>query len=90
MSTSMIVCSFSGAIGDMSAKDQGDETKVLRVLRDNPRFSVFDATERPNIANSLDSLRERGLIEYPKPQPGYPWCRVRLTEAGVAAVGEPT
>lgn len=54
----------------------------------HPRFSVFDATERPQIARSLESLKHRGLIEYPKPQPGYPWMRVHLTDAGLAIVAE--
>lgn len=80
--STVYIDSFSGAIGDMSARDQKDELNVLAVLSKNPKFSVFDATERPAISISLDSLKESGLIEYPQPQPGFPWCRVELTDSG--------
>ena len=84
--TTMIVDSFCGGIGAMKARDQGDEMKVLAVLATEPMFSAFDATERGSIARSLDWLHNQRLIEYPEPQPGYPWCRVALTEAGRAAL----
>ena len=83
---SVIACSFSGGIGNMRAGDQKDPTKVLRVLAADPKFSVWDATERASIGHSLTWLRERGLIEYPEPQPAFPWCKVRITEAGKKAV----
>lgn len=75
--------SFSGAIGDMKPRDQRDSRKVLAVLRDYPRFSVFDATERDAIARTLTNLYGAGLIDYPKPQPGYPWCRAVVTPKGL-------
>jgi hypothetical protein len=68
----------------MRPRDQRDRMKVLAVLKDNPRFSVFDATERDAIALSLDDLRAQGLIEYVKPGPAYPWCLVRVTKVGDA------
>lgn len=76
------VCSFSSAIGEMNPKDQRSYTKVLAVLKQNPRFSCFEASERPAIANTMTSLKIQGLIEYPKPQPGYPWNKVKITEKG--------
>ena len=82
------ICSFTGAIGDMKPRDQRDPMKVLAVLDKEPSFSVFDATERPAIANSLDYLRQQGLIEYPKPQPGFPWNKVVVTESGKKALEE--
>lgn len=75
----MIVCSFSGAIGDMKKKDRRDPVAVLAVLSTNPSFSVFDATEDARIARSLTWLLDHGYIEYPKPQPTFPWSRVKLT-----------
>lgn len=81
-----ILCSFSGGIAEMPARDQADPQRVLQVLHRCPRFSAFDATERPAIARSLDSLKHQGLLVYPQPQPGYPWCFVELTAAGLAAL----
>lgn len=75
---------FSGAIGDMARKDQRDPMKVLAVLHRSPRFSVFDATESLGIANSLVRLARDGYIEYPQPQPGYPWSLCQLTAKGLA------
>lgn len=76
----MIVCSFSGAIGDMKKGDRRDPVAVLAVLSKSPTFSVFDATEDARIARSLTWLLDHGYIEYPKPQPGFPWSRVSLTD----------
>lgn len=86
----VIVCSFSGAISDMKKKDQRDEMKVLAVLSRSPRFSCFDASENQGIANSITNLKKRGLIEYPKPQPEFPWCKVKITDAGNALLKQRT
>lgn len=80
----IFVCSFSGALGDMKRKDQGDHIKVLRVLQQSPRFSVWDAGANKRIANTMTGLARDGLIDYPDPQPGYPWSKARVTEAGIA------
>jgi hypothetical protein len=80
----IFICSFSGALGDMKRKDQRDPLKVLAVLRKSPRFSVWDATENGTIACTMDDLKNDGLIDFPKPQPGYPWSKARVTEAGIA------
>lgn len=82
------VCSFTGAIGDMKPKDQRSAVKVLAVLVKSPRFSVFDATERPEIARTLDDLKARDLIEYPDPQPEFPWNVVNVTDKGKALLKE--
>lgn len=78
------ICSFSSAIGDMKPKDQRSYAKVLSVLKQNPRFSCFEASERPGIANTMTNLKIQGLIEYPDPQPGYPWNKVKITDKGEA------
>jgi hypothetical protein len=80
----VIIDYFSGGIGEMRAKDQRDQNKVLRVLDADPEFTVFDATEREGIANTMDRLHDDGLIAYPEPRPGYPWMRVEITPAGLA------
>ena len=78
------MCNFSGAIGDMKRKDQGAPIKVLRVLQQSPRFSVWDAGANMAIANTMTELITDGLIDYPDPQPGFPWSKARVTEAGIA------
>ena len=79
----IFVCSFSGAIGDMKRKDQRDRLKVLAVLKESPRFSVWDASDNQGIANTMTDLKTDGLIDYPEPQPGFPWSKARVTEAGM-------
>lgn len=68
----------------MTRKDQGDPIKVLRVLQQSPLFSVWDASDNKRIASTMTDLITDGLIDYPEPQPGYPWSKARVTEAGVA------
>jgi hypothetical protein len=80
--------SFSGAIGDMKPADKNDMRKVLAVLDKTPRFSCFEASERPAIANTLTDLMLSGYIEYPKPQPGFPWCRAVITDNGRSLMEE--
>lgn len=79
----IFVCSFSGALGDMKRKDQRDQLKVLAVLKASPRFSVWDASDNKGIANTMTDLMTDGLIDYPDPQPGFPWSKARVTEAGM-------
>lgn len=80
----IFVCSFSGELGDMKRKDQRDRVKVLAVLKDSPRFSVWDASDNMAIANTMTDLMTDGLIDYPDPQPGFPWSKARVTESGIA------
>lgn len=76
------VCSFSSAISEMKRKDQGDPAKVLAVIEKSPRVSCFDLSENQTIARTVTRLKHDGLIEYPDPQPEYPWNNIVLTEAG--------
>lgn len=86
----VFIDSFCGAIGKMKRADQGDRVKVLTVLAGNPRFSCFDAGENDVIAQTMTSLMTDGYIEYPTPQPGYPWCKARLTAKALALLPEGT
>lgn len=74
--------SFSGGLGDLKSSDHSDDYAVLRTLRQHPRFSVFDATRTAAIAKTMDRLKDRGLIAYEEPGPGYPWSVAIVTEAG--------
>lgn len=76
----MIVCSFSGALGSLPAKDRTNVAAILDVLRHNPRFSVFDATEHKALARTLDRMHKRGLIEYRRDRVGYPWIEAVVKE----------
>lgn len=74
---------FGSAIGEMKRRDQSDNFKVLLVLKASPRFSVFDATDNQSIAKTLTRLMDLAFIEYPAPQPGYPWAVAAITEKGI-------
>lgn len=84
----VIIDYFSGGIGEMRDKDQKDRIKVLSVLAADPEFTVFDATEREGIANTMDRMHDDGLIAYPEPRPAYPWMRVEITPAGRAILDD--
>jgi hypothetical protein len=65
---------FSGALADLPKKLHGSDEAVLAVLREQPRFSVWDATATPKIAKTLDRLKANGRIRYDQSE-GYPWSR---------------
>lgn len=78
-----IIDVFSGALGSLPKKLHRDRTAVLRVLHQHPVFSVFDVDGK-DLPRTMDSLKDGGFIEYPKPKPDYPWCRAKLTPRGLA------
>ena len=75
-----IICSFASALDDIPPKQRKNDDYVLEVLRKNPSFTCFSASEHQTLAETLDRLKRTGRIEYPKPQPGYPWNKVRVIE----------
>jgi hypothetical protein len=81
MSDAIFICSFSSGLDDMPRKDQRDIAKVLRVLEQCGRFSVFEATDNQTIATTMTKLFQSGLIETDN-SCGYPWTMVNLTDAG--------
>jgi hypothetical protein len=81
MSAAIFICSFSSGLDDMPRKDQRDIAKVLRVLEQCGRFSVFEATDNQTIATTMTKLCHSNLIETDN-SCGYPWTKVKLTEAG--------
>ena len=80
----MLMDSFSGAIDDMPRKDQGNAIKVLSVLSEHPRFSVFDATANDKIAVTLTYLFREEFIVESRPKQEYPWVQIEVTEKGKA------
>lgn len=90
-----IVCSFSSGLDDMKRKDQRDVVKVLRILAQCGRFSVFEATDNQAIANMIDKILHKGCTRV---QPdgtrkeyglllkttggAFPWTEIELTEGG--------
>ena len=84
MTTTVFMDSFSGAIDDMTRKDQRNAIKVLQVLANHPRFSTFDATANNGIATTITYLFREEFIVETKPKQEYPWHRVEVTEKGKA------
>lgn len=78
----MIICNFSSALSDIPARRRVDRMFVLRTLKANPRFSCFEASEHQTLSVSLVWLKDAGCIEYPQPQPQYPWNSVNITARG--------
>ncbi|MFZ2306822.1 MAG: hypothetical protein WAW73_20300 [Rhodoferax sp.] len=93
--TNVIICSFSSGLDDMKRKDQRDVVKVLRVLAEAGRYSVFEATANQTIASMMDKICHKGCTlvgadgvkrEYGKlinvTEKAYPWTDIELTEGG--------
>lgn len=81
MTSAVFVCDFSSGLDDMPRKDQRDISKVLRVLDQCGRFSVFEATDNQTIATTMTKLCHSNLIETDN-SCGYPWTTIKLTDAG--------
>lgn len=83
-----VICSFSSGLDDMNRKDQKDARKVLAVLKECGRFSVFEATANAAIASTLDYL---GNEEFYKHTGGsYPWCEIEITPKGEELLAQET
>ena len=93
--TSVIICSFSSGLDDMKRKDQKDVVKVLRILAECGRYSVFEATANQTIASMMDRICHKGCTlvapdgtkrEYGKLVRilggNYPWTHIELTDGG--------
>jgi len=80
-------CDFSTGLADMPRRKQRYAEEVLRVLHRHGRFSVFEATANDVIARTMDDVIRRKLVEVDN-SPGYPWSNVKLTDAGLALIGE--
>ena len=76
----MHIDSFSGAVADLSKKEQSDPTKVLAALTRSPLVSVWDMSESSNLRASLRFLLDDGMIE--ELDEPYPWLRFQITDKG--------
>ncbi len=72
--------SFSGAVADLSRKEQGDPGKILMALTKNPRVSTWDMSESSNLRSSLRFLLDNGMIE--ELEEPYPWHRFQIIDKG--------
>lgn len=99
--TAAIICSFSAGLDDLKTHERTDPVAVLRVLHLAGRFSVFEATANDAIARTMTRLCHKGcsivrdgvrtdygrLIETDN-SCGYPWTKVKLTEAGLRLLAD--
>lgn len=76
------ICSFAEGLDFMRRADQRNPKKVLQVLHQCKRFSVFEATANQKIAAVMDMLVREKYIEVDN-SPGYPWSNVKLTKKGM-------
>lgn len=93
--SSIHICCFSSGLDDMKRKDQNDVVKVLRVLAQCGRYSVFEATANQTIAVMMDRICHKGCTMVQADDTkraygklvnilggNYPWTHVELTEGG--------
>ena len=76
----VFVDSFSGAVAELTRKQQADPVAVLRALQRSPMVSTWD------LSGSLDGviwqLKKDGLIEDQSKSVGYPWHKFGVTTKG--------
>lgn len=85
MTARIFLDSFSGSVGDLTAKQTKDEMIVLGVLAKDSMVSTFDMGEK-KLYRTIDALKAKKLIrEIHKP---YPWCKFVVTKAGQKALKE--
>jgi hypothetical protein len=53
-----------------------DDSAVLAVLREHPRFTVFDVDDK--LARTLERLTATRRLVHHNDQEAYPWCRVEV------------
>ena len=72
--------SFSGAVADLSKKEQGYPAKVISALIKSPLVSTWDMSESRNLRASLRFLLDNGMIK--ELDEAYPWHRFQITNKG--------
>lgn len=71
--------SFSGGIGDLTARQRQQPHTVLQAIANDPNVSTWDM-EPGGLWKTIRSLCERGMIE--SVEAAYPWHKYKVTEAG--------
>lgn len=74
------------SLDEMRKRDQRSVRKVLALLADKGGFSIFEATDNVVIAETMDTIFDRKLVNLEEPS-AYPWTNVSLTEAGRQLLG---
>ena len=75
------ICSFSGKVADLSARETRDKMKVLACLKADPMVSTFDMGEK-GLYKTIELLVCNGLI-VSDDTVEYPWLKYNITEAGL-------
>ncbi len=74
------------SLDDIKGNDRSNLAIVLAVIiKKGGRFSAFDAYDQ-RMASTLTRIMESDLVRR-KPDVGYPWTVIELTDAGKAYIG---
>ena len=76
------VDSFSGAVAELTRKQQADPVAVLRALQRSPLVSTWDLWESDRLSDVIRRLKKDGLIEDQSMAVGYPWHKFVVTPKG--------
>lgn len=79
---------FDVGLTDLTIAEQADPRTVLRVLAYEKRFSVFEATDNPVIAQTMDVIGRSSWVVFDTKRHGYPWTGVEITPEGEAFLAE--
>ena len=82
---SIHICSFSGGVANLSAKQRANRLIVLRALLADPMVSTWDMSEH-GLWKTIDRLVHDGWIT--RVNVGYPWHKCEITSAGRAELEE--
>ena len=81
--TNVHLCSFSGGVARLTAKQRKDKVAILAALEDDPRISTWDMDEgRPRLWQIIHAMAEEGLIF--QSDADYPWHHYFLSVMGRA------
>ena len=84
----VFVDSFSGAVAELTRKQQADPVAVLRALQRSPLVSTWDLWESDRLSDVIRRLKKDGLIESQPKSVGYPWHRFVVTPKGAEEIGK--
>lgn len=79
---------FDIGLTDLTIAEQADPRTVLRVLVYEKRYSIFEATDNPVIAKTMDVICTSPWATFDTSKHGYPWTGVEITPEGEAFLAE--
>jgi hypothetical protein len=71
------ICSFSGSVASLTAKQARDPEIVLAVLKKDPMVSTWDMSTH-GLWKTIYALKDKGLIQ--EVNVPYPWCKFIVVE----------